>query len=253
MKRVVVLSDMQIPLHDARAITAVKQFTKDWAPDELYSVGDEGDLWEISRWEKNSAKEYAGTFQSSIDKTTQIMGEFKEIIGDKPFHVMRSNHGETRVKSYLKKWAPAFDSLRELKYERLMGYDKLGITYHNKIWQFAPGWALAHGDEGNATQTAGGTAMALAKRIGLSVVCGHTHKMGTQHYHAGYGGKITRPLYGVEVGHLMDQAKASYLPSGHGNWQQGFTILYTRAGNVTPVNIPINGRSFTVEGQLYKW
>ena len=51
----------------------------------------------------------------------------------------------------------------------------------------------------------------------------------------------------------MDMSKASYLPSGHGNWQQGFTILYTRGGNVTPVNIPINGRSFTVEGQLYKW
>jgi hypothetical protein len=166
---------------------------------------------------------------------------------------MRSNHGETRVKSYLKKWAPALDSLRELKYERLLGYDDLGITYHNQMWQFAPGWVLAHGDEGNATQTAGGTAMALAKRIGLSVVCGHTHKMGSQHYHAGYGGKITRPLYGYEVGNLMDMSKASYLPSGHGNWQQGFAILYIRAGNVTVVNVPINGRSFTVEGKLYKW
>lgn len=253
MKRVVVLSDMQIPLHDARALTAIEQFTRDWAPDELYCVGDEADAWEISRWEKNSAKEYAGTFQTSLDKTTEIMGRFKDAIGDKPFHVMRSNHGETRLKSYLKKWAPALDSLRELKYERLLGYDELGITYHNQIWQFAPGWALAHGDEGSAVQTPGGTAMGLAKRIGLSVVCGHTHKAGIQHYHQGYGGKITKALYGVEIGHTMDMQKAKYLPSGYGNWQQAFSVLYIRQGNVTPVIVPINGRSFTVEGQLYKW
>lgn len=253
MKRVVVLSDMQIPLHDARAITAVEQFVKDFKPDELYCVGDEADQFEISRWDRGTALEYAGTYQKNLDKTSEIMGRFKEAIGDKPFHVMRSNHGETRVNSYLKKWAPALDSLRELKYERLLGYDKMEITYHNKLWSFAPGWVLAHGDEGNAVQTPGGTAMALAKRIGLSVVCGHTHKAGVQHFHAGYAGKITRPLYGVEVGHLMDMQKASYLPSGHGNWQQAFSILYIRAGNVTPVIVPINGRSFTVEGKLYKW
>jgi predicted phosphodiesterase len=253
MKRVVVLSDMQIPLHDARAITAVEQFVKDFKPDELYCVGDEADQFEISRWDKGTALEYAGTYQRNLDRTSEIMGRFKDAIGDKPFHVMRSNHGETRVKSYLKKWAPALDSLRELKYERLLGYDQMDITYHNKLWSFAPGWVLAHGDEGNAVQTPGGTAMALAKRVGLSVVSGHTHKAGIQHFHAGYGGKITRPLYGVEVGHLMDMSKASYLPSGFGNWQQAFAILYIRAGNVTPVIVPINGRSFTVEGKLYKW
>jgi len=253
MKRVVVLSDMQVPLHDARAITAVETFVQDWQPDELYCVGDEADQFEISRWDKGTALEYAGTYQKNLDKTTEIMARFKGALGDKPFHVMRSNHGETRVNSYLKRYAPAFDSLRELKYERLLGYDQLEITYHNRIWQFAPGWALAHGDEGNQNQTPGGTAMALAKRIGLSVVSGHTHKAGVQHSHQGYAGKITRPLYGVEVGHLMDMAKASYLPSGYGNWQQAFCILYIRAGNVTPVIVPINGRSFTVEGRLYKW
>lgn len=253
MKRVIVLSDMQVPLHDARAITEVVKFAKDWQPDELYCVGDEADQFEISRWDKGTALEYAGTYQKNLDRTHEIMARFREVLGDKPMHVMRSNHGETRVTSYLKKYAPALGSLRDLQYEKLLGYDKINVTYHNRIWQFAPGWALAHGDEGSAIQTPGGTALNLAKRIGLSVVCGHTHKAGIQHHHQGYGGKITKPLYGIEVGHLMDMAKASYLPSGHGNWQQAFAILYIRKGNVTPVIIPINGRSFTVEGELYKW
>lgn len=253
MKRILVLSDIQVPLHDARAITAVEQFARDWQPDGIYQVGDEADQFEISRWDKGTAKELGGTYQANLDKTHDVMRRFKEALGDKEFHVMRSNHGETRVNSYLRKYAPAFDTLRDLKYERLLRYDELDITYHRQIWQFAPGWALAHGDEGSLIQTPGGTAMALARRIGLSVVCGHTHKAGIQHSHSGYSGRITQSLYGVETGHLMDMAKASYLPSGYGNWQQAFALLYIRQGNVTPVLVPINGRSFTVEGQLYKW
>jgi len=27
--------------------------------------------------------------------------------------------------------------------------DENEITYHDKLWEFAPGWVLAHGDEGN--------------------------------------------------------------------------------------------------------
>ena len=50
MKTVVVLSDIQAPSHDARAITAVTEFVKDYKPDELYCVGDEADSPEPSRW-----------------------------------------------------------------------------------------------------------------------------------------------------------------------------------------------------------
>ena len=252
-KRYVVLSDLQIPLHDARSITAVIQFISDWEPNEILCVGDEADFWEISRWEKGGKLEFAGTFQENIDKTTEIMTRFREAAPDAPFHVMRSNHGETRVKSYIKRYAPALDTLRALEYEKLLNYDDIGIKYHRGIYQFAPGWGLAHGDEGSTLQTPGGTALGLAKRFGISIVCGHTHKMGIQHHHFGYNGKVTQHLWGVEVGNLMDMTKATYLPSGHGNWQQGFTLLYGRRGNITPVLVPIIGRSFTVEGKTYKW
>jgi hypothetical protein len=29
-----------------------------------------------------------------------------------------------------------------------MRYADLGITYHKQMYEFAPGWLLAHGDEG---------------------------------------------------------------------------------------------------------
>jgi len=93
----------------------------------------------------------------------------------------------------------------------------------------------------------------LRKRIGKSVVCGHTHKAGQQHSHQGYGGRITQPLQAMEVGHLMDMAKAKYLPAGHGNWQQAFGILHIDKNTVHPQLVQIQNKSFVVEGQHYSW
>lgn len=250
MKRIVVLSDMQIPYHDKKAVDAVLEFVEDYQPDELFCVGDEADSPEPSRWNKGRAEEYAGTLQKGLDKTSEIMVAFKEAIGDRPFHVMRSNHGD-RIQHYISKYAPALASLRELEYSKLLGYRENEITYHDKIYTFAPGWIMAHGDEGNLVRTAGGTAMALARKTGSSVVCGHTHRLGIQHEHTGYNGKIQNRLYGIEVGHLMDLSKASYLNTGSANWQQGIAILYIDKGKVVPSVVPITGTSFVVEGQKY--
>ena len=252
MKRTVVLSDMQIPYHDPKAIGAVLEFVKDYQPEQLFCVGDEADSPEPSRWSKGTAGEYAGTLQKGLDTTAKIMKSFKEAIGDKPFHVMRSNHGD-RVQNYIERYAPALSSIRSLEYETLLGYDQNDITFHKNIWRFAPGWAMAHGDEGNLIRSAGGTALSLARKSGLSIVCGHTHKAGIQHEHSGVNGTINHRLYGVEVGHLMDLKKADYLKSGGANWQQAFGLLYEYKGRITPVVVPINNRSFTVEGTVYEW
>ena len=253
MKRVIVIPDLQIPLHDAKTVNNFINFIEDYQPDELYCVGDEFDAFEISRWDKGTSKELGGTYQKNIDATYAIMARFRAALGyGKPFHVMRSNHGETRVRSYLKT-APALESLRALDYATLMGYPELKITYHNQIWEFAPGWGLAHGDEGGMSQQAGGTAMRLAQKTGLSMVTGHTHKAGLQHAHRGYNGQLTQRLYGMEVGHMMDMSKATYLPANAGNWQQAFGVLYIDRNKVTPNLIQINNRSFIVEGTKYSW
>lgn len=248
-----IISDLQVPYHDRKMVRAVQEFVSDFAPDRLLCVGDEADSPEPSRWNKGTAGEYAGTLQKGLDETHKIMAGFREAAGDVPFHVMRSNHGD-RISHYVKKYAPALDSLRSLEYETLLGYTELGITYHKNLYRFAPGWAMAHGDEGSLNRTPGSTALSLARRTGLSIVCGHTHKLGLQHEHTSVGGKITGRLFGFEVGHLMDLKKASYLKSGTANWQAGFGIIYTDAkGNVHPTAVPIINNSFMVEGVRYSW
>ena len=97
---------------------------------------------------------------------------------------------------------------------------------------------MAHGDEGRSVQVPGSTAMSLAKKLGKSVVCGHTHKLGLQHETTGLNGN-TNTLFGLEVGHLMDIKQASYLNTGIANWQQGFGILVEKNRKVTPYTVPI--------------
>ena len=252
MEAVVVLPDMQIPYHDKKAVAAMTDFVSDYEPDQLFCVGDEADSPEPSRWAKGTAGEYAGTLQKGLDRTYEIMKGFREAAGDVPFHVQRSNHGD-RIQHYISRYAPALSSLRSLEYEALLRYDELDIEYHHQLYKFAPGWAMAHGDEGNLIRTAGGTAMSLAKRTGVSIVCGHTHRQGIQHEHTGFNGSLNGKLFGVEVGHMMDLKKAGYLKSGGANWQSGFGVLYVDGAKVTATLIPVQGRSFTVEGQKYTW
>ena len=239
VKRVVVLSDLQIPYQDEKAVAATLELIKDYKPDELWCVGDELDAPEPSRWNKGMAGEYATTLQNSIDLTNEIMSEYRKALGKgKPFYIQRSNHTD-RIDTYIRKYAPAFSSLDSLKIEELLGYSALGITYLHRMHELMPGWVMAHGDEGALNRAPGATALNLGKSIGKSVVCGHTHRTGLQHETRGFYGK-TQTIFGLEVGHMMDMSQASYLTSGNANWHQGVGILVQDNRNkVTPYAIPI--------------
>jgi hypothetical protein len=183
------------------------------------------------------AGEYAGTLQDGIDLTKDIMSQYRAALGKKPFYIQRSNHTD-RIDTYMRKYAPAFSSLKSLEIEQLLGYSSLGITYLHRMRELLPGWVMAHGDEGALNRVPGSTALNLAKRIGKSVVCGHTHRVGLQHESVGMYGK-TSTLYGLEVGHQMDMSQAHYLTAGTANWQQGLGILVQEGRKVTPFAIPI--------------
>lgn len=242
MKSIVVLPDLQVPYHDQKAVDALYQFVHAFRPTVLACVGDEIDSPQPSRWTKGLAGEYEPTLQRDIDQTHEIMANFRLALGQGEFHVSRSNHGD-RLETYVKRYAPALSSLPSLKIDALLGYDALGITYHRKPYELAPGWLLMHGDEARLSLFPGGTALGLAKKSGKSVVCGHTHRAGLVHWTEGVPGK-TRTRWGMEVGHAMHTGKAAYLKLA-GDWQQAFGILTVDGSTVIPELVPVvNGRIY---------
>jgi len=232
VKRLAILSDMQIPYHDQRALDNVLEFLVNEQFDYIYNVGDELDAPQPSRWNKSMAGEYAGTLQKHIE-TNYYIQEQIALLSDNRYAIMRSNHVD-RIETYIRRYAPAFGALDVLKIESLLGYDELGIQYFRQPAQIAPGWVLAHGDEAGLIRTAGGTALSLARKLGQSVVCGHTHRAGIQHEHPYFNGRTLRQLWGMEVGNLMDMKKAQYLKAGGANWQQAIGELVVDGRHVTP-------------------
>lgn len=230
----VVISDLQVPYHDPKAVNALVEFVSKTRPDGLLCVGDELDAPQPSRWNKGSAGEYAADLHKDIDACGAIMADFRKALGkDKPFHVMRSNHGD-RIDTYVNRYAPALSPFLEpggvLDVAELLGYDDLDITFHRKPFEFATGWLLAHGDESSLSRVPGCTAKNLAVKWGKSVVCGHTHSMGAVAHTWGLE-SVGRTVWGIEVGNLMDRKKASYLKSGVADWQQGFGIVHVDETN----------------------
>lgn len=250
-KTVLIVSDLQVPFHDERALENLLSFTGDFKPDVLVNVGDDLDAPEVSYWHKAGAGEYAGTLQASLDEVAKIHLRFRDAIGDRPYHLSRSNHGD-RIRKYVAQYAPALSGLRSLDLEELAGYKAAGIVYHKSPFTIAPSWVCAHGDEGSLSGIAGRTASLLSSKWGTSVVCGHTHRAGLVPTSTGYAGSVDRTLWGFEVGHLMDLTQAPWLKGGHANWQSAFGILHVRGDMVSPELVPVQpDGSFCVDGKWY--
>jgi len=246
MKTIVCISDLQVPYHDVKAVKAIAKFIKAYKPNTVVSCGDEMDMQTISKWSKGTELEFERSMGRDRDTTRQVLYDLNID------HMVRSNHTD-RLFNTLMMRAPGLLGLPELELENFLGLKELGIKYHTDPYELAPGWLLMHGDEGNVQPTAGATALGLAKRSGMSVVCGHTHRMGLTHYTQAYRGSAPKTIWGMELGNLMDYTNAKYIKAGLFTWQQGFGILHVDGTTVVPQIVPIINNSFTVEGKTWKW
>lgn len=239
-----VISDVQAPLHDRRAVETVATFLADRDLDSI-CVGDLSDSTQVGQWVRGFAGEMDGQLARHRDIAVQCMLDLRVK------HLSRSNHDQ-RLERYISKHSPALASLPELRTEAFLRLTDNGVKYHRNPYSCAPGWLLVHGDEGNLSKAPGGTALGLARRFGRSVACGHTHRMGLGHDHSTYDGRLVAPLFGLEVGHLMDLRKASYLKAGSANWQSGIGMLIVDGRDVFPMSLPIINGKLHFDGKTYK-
>ena len=247
MSRIWLISDLQVPFHDARAVDAVAQCITDMRADDdlVVTVGDEQDFQTISRWAQGTELEWEKSIGKDRDATVEVLR------GLQVDHMVRSNHTDRLYHSMMKR-LPGLLGLPELELENFWRLPELGVTFHKQGYRIPKtDWIVLHGDEAGMSQVAGQTAAGLVRKVGLSVACGHTHRLGLQPFTTSVQGKVTRTLWGFEVGNLMDMTKATYAKTH--NWQQGFGLLYVQKGTVTPVPVPIINRSFVIEGEQYKW
>jgi len=252
-KTIVIMAEVHAPLHDVTLVSKFIQFLGDYQPDELAQVGDFTDSTEISRWVRGKKGEYAGDLQEGFDISRDILANIRDVF-DGRIRIVRSNHDD-RLELYIENCAPGLANLRVLSIEGLVGFDEYDVEFiRDEVVELAPGWVMAHGDEGSLSPTAGRTAFGLAKnKFGVSTVCGHTHRAGMTSESTGYNGKIRNTITGLEVGHFMDLTKADYLKKKGvaANWQQAFGILEIYGNRVYPRLITVQDGCFSVDGVQY--
>jgi len=244
MKRIVVISDLQIPFHDRHAVKNVAKFIEKFKPHQVVTIGDEIDLPQLGRWEEGRAGWFAQTLGEHRDEAVETLWQLQ--VTD----CIRSNHTD-RLYNQISAKIPSLGSLPELRFERFMKFDELGIKFWKEPMPIAPNWIAVHGDHTPIKQQGGLSALEAARRHGKNVISGHTHRAGRSAFSEASGGKLGRVLHGVEVGHLMDFKQAHYT-KGSANWQQAFAIIYVqdKSVQVDIINIEKDG-TFIVAGKRY--
>jgi hypothetical protein len=167
----------------------------------------------------------------------------------KEAHAIRSNHTD-RLYNVIMKKIPAFLSLPELRFEKFMKLDELGIQFHKEAYPIARGWIAVHGDQGPLNPNPGMSALNQAKKAGVSTIMGHTHRAGRSASSEAYNGSVRRVLHGVEIGHAMNVKAAKYVSMP--NWQQAFAIVTEIGKNVQVDLIYVEkDGTFLVHGKRY--
>jgi UDP-2,3-diacylglucosamine pyrophosphatase LpxH len=239
--------DIQFPLHNKRQVNSLAGFIKAIQPDDVIQVGDFADFTSLGRWVKNRRGEYDPNIRQNIDGVKKLIDK----LGITKWK--RGNHDE-RLDKYVEENAPALRGFPGLSIEEAFGLEDSGVEYLRDLYEFTPGWVVAHGDEASGTAAyAGGTAVKLSSKVGKSVVCGHTHKAAIIPTTESFNGIPTRTLFGVEVGHMMDMGKATYLKGQYANWQSAFAVVDISNKSVQPYLIYVSQTgSFQFEGRSWE-
>ena len=239
-----VVPDLQIPLHDRGFVRGLASVIADnhRRIKRCITIGDELDFTSIGRWSEGTPLAYTNALGKERDMWVEVAKDLK--VTD----VIRSNHTDRLYNSIMRK-VPGLLGVPEFELPNFMRLPELGINWHPKGLRDRD-WIFLHGDEAGTSQIAGTTARNLVQKTGLNVVNGHVHRAGVVPYTTSINGKVTRTLWGVEVGHAMDYKKVTYLKTM--NWQQAFAVLYPVGNTYSPSLIPVMGRRFVFEGKEYK-
>lgn len=251
-EQILIIPDTHYPDHDRRLWRTILRMIQDVQPDEIVHTGDLMDFPQPSRWTKGTRAEFEGcVYKDAAGAIKNILEPLREVF-DGPIRIHEGNH-DARPRLYMEKYAPALAETDIFTLGSLLSFADYDIEQLPPFYEVAPGWLTTHGHLGGIrlTQNPGITALNAAKRIGKSIVMGHTHRAGISSHTTGVEGE-THTITGVEVGHIMDPKRVTYLKGATGNWQAGLAMLRVDGKHVTPQLIPVAARKFTIDGKVYK-
>ena len=245
-RRLVVLADTHLPSHSRRQVTSAIRFIGEIQPSEVLHLGDLMDYKTPARWSKGNRDEFEGSVRRESEAGKRFLSALRKVY-DGPIGIHEGNHC-ARPRLYLERYAPALDEFHPFDIDQLLDFDGFGVTLLPAFHPFTPGWVSCHGHLGfSLSRIAGMTALNGAKKIGKSVLMGHTHRSAVVSESTGYGGKL-QTITGIEVGHSMAVSRAGDLRGGMANWQSSLAVLDISGSQITPTLVPMRDTGEFVYG-----
>lgn len=224
MRRHFILSDIQIPYHDSAMLGEFIYRVRFSNPTSLTVIGDFIDLPMISRWNKDTIKEYTESLHEHTKEAKAVLRNLSSAV-DCPLYFHIGNH-EERLSYYVKKYAPGLASLPSMKLENMLDFKGNRVAIAGDYHLIDSAFVTTHGHLGRLARQSGQTALGVAKRINMNVVCGHSHRLGIAWESSGVAELGTRrTVWGMEVGHMMDIATVGYQRDKVLNWQSGYGLV----------------------------
>jgi hypothetical protein len=225
-------SDQQIPFHDPRAIQ-IWWDVMDWLkPSVVDYLGDTSDQFCFARFQEGTTTE----FLAGLPKDTKGVDFLGHVVAEEKatadFYAYTrekrpraqifsalGNH-DIRAENYVDKKIP--EIYNDITPENLWGLDNLGIDYihYNDVPRHRFGGLFAHHGIA-ASAESGASVKSDMSNLGVSLIRGHSHRLGT--YYRTYELK-NEILRGYEIGHMCKVDSPGFKYSQIHNWQQGFAV-----------------------------
>jgi hypothetical protein len=250
----VILPDQQIPHHDPHLNELVLRFldtNKARITGKIYS-GDLIDLPGCSRhpWDPNMDPDPLRSTRDAIKATNVYLDDCEQACPSKGEDALIEGNHELRLRAFVLRQAPQLHFLEEedgestLDIYRLLRLKKRRIRVPERVYPQDKHWlsdriAVIHGRLARAGS--GVTALATLRKLGHSVIMGHTHRQSmvfeTQH-----------PRKGAETRVAVEAGTLARIEDGLGycadpDWQQGLVVvrLYPDGGFHTSLGTYVRG------------
>ena len=249
-----IASDFQIPYQDNRATELFFKVMKWWKPDVVDLLGDIDDQNCYSRYSDGKPDEFLTQYSKPEDHETLLKMVALESSDTKKFYsdVRKSapkaqlftalgNH-DIRVFDYFERKNPEILETANPNY--LWGLDDLGYDYiyYNDLPKKRFGDIHVH--HGVAlSQNAGESARKDVESYGVSMMRGHSHRLGT--YYKTHELR-NETLRGYEIGHMCDVKNSQFKYTTVHNWQQGFAIAHIENGEYPHIQLVEISNDYTV-------
>ena len=226
-----VINDQHLPFIDPVCDNLVNQLIKSIKPDYIDILGDLIDFYQVSRFDKSPERKH--TIQDDIDLANVYLTNLRDISPKADITLHYGNH-MCRLRKYIWRVAKELDCIRSLDLKWLLNLDKLKIKAIEEEAGFDKRGklCLTHGTV--VSQDSAMTARRMLKKYGISVIHGHTHRLGSTFKTDLLG---TRGAW--ENGCLCKLSLGKEWGFETVNWQQGCSVIFFSKDRFLVQQIPI--------------